>query len=247
MVTLSKSLSQAMKEELRVEMKSMENRLESRLVKNVTKAISSRDPTVHPVDFSSMREVYETESSDGEGDNRGDRGDERSPPETHARNDDLPGQHPSSARYYDMYDGNSQDVRRAPFRDANAPHVQSEFPPMSRARSRNHRPSNTRYNEADNNASRKIIDVLKKYEDRGFCSATRRRSMSTTGSAPLKPGTEDEWETLTIPTDNMGKPLCASYCWPFKTTPPSVSGAEVVYAESLEHTTLSCMTSLRRS
>jgi hypothetical protein len=175
MVTLSKSLSQAMKEELRVEMKSMENRLESRLVKNVTKAISSRDPTVHPVDFSSMREVYETESSDGEGDNRGDRGDERSPPETHARNDDLPGQHPSSARYYDMYDGNSQDVRRAPFRDANAPHVQSEFPPMSRARSRNHRPSNTRYNEADNNASRKIIDVLKKYEGPRFLLSNKKK------------------------------------------------------------------------
>ncbi|KAF9944551.1 hypothetical protein BGZ70_004549, partial [Mortierella alpina] len=66
-------------------------------------------------------------------------------------------------------------VRRAPFREANAPYLQSEFPPMSRARSRNHRPSNTRYNEADNNASRKIIDVLKKYEGPKFVLSSKKK------------------------------------------------------------------------
>ncbi|KAF9945236.1 hypothetical protein BGZ72_001531 [Mortierella alpina] len=180
MMTMTQSMFQSLREENRNELRSME----SRMVKNLTKAISNRDPTVLPVDFSSMREAYETESSDGEEDNRGydnrgygnrgyDNG-QHGPPDVHGRSGGSQSRHPSSSRY-DVQGGYSQDVRRGPPQDANAPHLQSEFPPMSRARSRNHRPSGARYNEADNNGSRKIIDVLKKYEGPKFILSNKKK------------------------------------------------------------------------
>ncbi|KAF9969473.1 hypothetical protein BGZ75_002789, partial [Mortierella antarctica] len=69
LMAVSKSMSESLTEQMRKNMESME----SRMVKNVTRAIANRDPAVsaHPVDFTSMREAYDTDSSEDAADDHG--------------------------------------------------------------------------------------------------------------------------------------------------------------------------------
>ncbi|KAF9920911.1 hypothetical protein BGZ67_000930, partial [Mortierella alpina] len=167
-------MSESLTEQMRKNMESME----SRMVKNMTRAIANRDPAVsaHPVDFTSMREAYDTDSSEDAADDHGPDGRGHDPRQSHSRGNESQGPPPSSSQRSNVHDGRSQSTHRAPNWDSEAAYLQSSVPPMSRARSRNHRPSNVRHNDVDANASRKIIDVLKKYEGPKFVLSNKRKT-----------------------------------------------------------------------
>lgn len=176
MLAVSNSMAQALSQSLTEQMRKNMDSLESRMVKNVTRAMSNRDPavSVHPVDFTSMREAYDTDTSDDGADDHGPDGREHDR-QPHARASESQGPPPSSSQRSNAPDGRSQSMHRAPTWDSEAAYLQSDFPPLSRARSRNHRPSNVRYNDADANAGRKVIDVLKKYEGPKFVLSNKRK------------------------------------------------------------------------
>lgn len=196
--SLSKTLSISLSEQIKTEVKALENRVEGRMVKNMTKAMSTRDPMapVHPVDFSSMREAYDVESSEDSADDddydaheqgqhqRHGRGDISQRPRptygqgphlAHARGDNWQGPRPSFSQRPNSRDADFHGTYRAPPPDGTTFHQQSEFPHMTRARSRNHRPSGGRHNDADNSGARKVIDVLKKYEGPKFALNSKQK------------------------------------------------------------------------
>jgi hypothetical protein len=174
--TLSKTLSQSLTEQLKRDMKSMESRMEGRMVKNMAKAMSNRDPTtpVHPVDFSSMRDAYDMETSEDSDGDYSSEDSEHGPHQSRARNSGAQGPRTSSSGRFDAQDEALQDMYRAPLHDVEASRLQPDFPAMTRARSRNHRPANVRHHNVDGNNGRKVLDILKKYEGPKFVLSSKK-------------------------------------------------------------------------